>query len=480
MRRLVLLCLIQVGCSSNEYPDKPKDSTSDHAGSGGGGTQSSNPMGGATAYASGGNTSGPIGGTTPASTDTTTTSAGGSGAGVAGSPATSVGSGGANAAAGSTSAEVDTTRWVGSWATAQQLTETSNLPPSPGLSNNTLRQIFQVSIGGSKIRLRFSNEFGSSPVTLKAVHCAKSTSLAAIDMATDKTLSFKGAASVTIPAGQAVYSDGFEFALAPLSRLAVSIYFGDTSPDVTGHPGSRTTSYLQIGDAAAAANLTTTLKPEHWYILSGLDVAADESTKALAILGDSITDGRGSTTNEQNRWPDDLAKRLQGGAGTTKVGVLNLGIGGNTILSGGLGPTATLRFDRDILGQAGVRWAIVFEGVNDIGYSSSSIVATNLIAAYTQFVTKAHDHGLLAYGATITPFGQNSYYSDAHEQARQTVNQWIRTPGNFDAVIDFDAAVRDTTTPSNLTATYSSDWLHLNPAGYQKMADSIDLTLFTR
>jgi lysophospholipase L1-like esterase len=285
---------------------------------------------------------------------------------------------------------------------------------------------------------------------------------------------------VTLAAAQTVWSDPIDFTLAPLSKVAVSIYFGETPTNVTGHPGSRTTSYIMSGNGAAAASLTSPVSTEHWYFLSGLDVAADEDTHAVAILGDSITDGRGSTTNGNDRWPDALAKRLQAEATTTKVGVLNHGIGGNAVLSGGLGPTALTRFDRDIIGQSGVRWAVIYEGVNDIGYSSGSTISTNLINAYTQFVTKAHASGLLAYGATITPFGANGYYTVDHEAARQAVNTWIRTAGNFDAVLDFDAAVRDPAKTINLLGSYSSDGLHLTPAGYQAMAAAIDLTLFTK
>lgn len=402
--------------------------------------------------------------------------------------ATTGGSGGTDATGGVTStggttAGTDTTpiNWVGSWATSQQLVEPGNMPPAPpGLTNNTLRQIFQVSIGGTRVRLRFSNEYGGTPLTLQSVHCAKSVSTHAVDAATDKTVTFNGSTTVTIAGSQAIWSDPIDFALAPLSKVAVSIYFGETPSSVTGHPGSRTTSYIMAGDGAAAASLTAPVSTDHWYILSGLDVAADENTHAVAILGDSITDGRGSTTNGNDRWPDALAKRLQAEPTTTKVGVLNHGIGGNLVLNSGLGPTALVRFDRDIIGQSGVRWAIIFEGVNDIGYSSGSTISTSLINAYTQFVTKAHAAGLLAYGATITPFGANSYYTVEHEAARQAVNTWIRTAGNFDAVIDFDAAVRDPLNAVNLLSSYSSDGLHLTPAGYQKMADSVDLTLFTK
>lgn len=486
MRKLAVLFVLQlVGCS-NEYPDKVEDL----AASGAPGTERGGGSGDASVAAKGGSNPSGSGGVNSPSSATSGMSSpgvGGNSVGIAGASGSAVAGATSSAAAAGAGAIPgtgwmldDKTRWVGSWAAAQQLTEPSNQPPSPGLSNNTLRQIFQVSIGGSRLRLRFSNEFGSSPVTLNAVHCAKSAGGASIDAATGTAVTFKGLPSITIPAQQAVFSDGFDLALSPLSRLAVSIYFGQTSKDITGHPGSRTTSYLQGGNVASAVGLSTASKTEHWYILSGLDVAADEVTKAVAILGDSLTDGRGSTTNEHNRWPDALAKRLQANPATVKVGVLNQGIGGNAVLSGGLGPTALKRFDADVVGQRGVRWGIVFEGVNDIGYSSSATIASGLITAYTQLIAKGHAQGLLVYGATITPFGQHSYYTTAREEARQAVNQWIRAAGNFDAVLDFDAAVRDATTAINLAAAYSSDGLHMTPSGYQKLADSIDLTLFTR
>jgi lysophospholipase L1-like esterase len=214
----------------------------------------------------------------------------------------------------------------------------------------------------------------------------------------------------------------------------------------------------------------------HWYIITGIEVLADSSSKTIVVLGDSITDGRGSTTDGNDRWPDNLAKRLATNASTAGVAVANMGIGGNAIF-GGLGPAAVNRFDRDVLNQSGVRWVIVFEGVNDIGGGTTETTITNALA---QFVDKAHARNLLAYGATITPFGGNSYYSTAHEAARQAVNNWIRTSGKYDAVIDFDAMVRDPVALTNLLSAYNSgDGLHLNPAGYQAMANGIDLTLFS-
>jgi lysophospholipase L1-like esterase len=369
--------------------------------------------------------------------------------------------------------------WIGTWVSGQQLTEPRNLPPAPGLSNNTLRQVVHVTLGGSKLRVQLSNAYGSSPVTIKAAHLAVSKGGSAIEPATDKALTFKGASSITIQAKEAVYSDTLDFNVAPLSNLAVSIYFGETSADVTGHPGSRTTSYIQTGDAVTAADMASAVKTEHWYILSGIDLQLDDSYACVVVLGDSITDGRGSTTNGNDRWPDNLARRLQADPNTAKIGVLNQGIGGNAVVSGGLGPTALERFKHDVLGQSGVRWVIILNGVNDIGGSKSPKVAADLIAAYEQFIDKAHANKILVYGVPILSFGGSSYDSNDHEAARQTVNKWVRTSGKFDAVIDLDAAVRDPANPTKLLPAYDTgDHLHLSVAGYQKMAEAIDLDLF--
>jgi len=395
-----------------------------------------------------------------------------------GAGAGNAGSGGSGTAGTAPVAGSSGQGWVGTWATAQQLTEDANEPPAPGLANNTLRQVLQVSLGGQRLRVRFSNEYGDTPVTLTKVHCAASAGGHAITPATDIALTFGGAASITIQPKQAVFSDPADFALAPLSKLVVSVQFGEIPMDITGHPGARTTSYLQAGDGVASASLSAPASADHWYVLSGVDVMASDS-HALVILGDSITDGRGSTTNGNDRWPDALAARLQANASTAKIGVLNQGIGGNAVLTGGLGPTAKLRFEADVLKQSAARWLIVFEGVNDIGASTVATTASDLIAAYRGFVTSARAGGLKVFGATILPFNGHSYFSADHEAARTTVNAWIRQAGNFDAVIDLDAAVRDPAKLDTLLSAYDSgDHLHLNPAGYKKLAEAVDLKLF--
>ncbi|WP_437818247.1 SGNH/GDSL hydrolase family protein [Sorangium sp. So ce1078] len=373
-------------------------------------------------------------------------------------------------------------RWVGTWTTGPQLTEPNNNPPEPGLANNTLRQVVYTSIGGSNVRLRLSNEFGNGPVTMSSVHIADSTTADGIDAATDKALKFMGADSVTIPEGEAVFSDPIDYALKPLSKLAVTIQFGSVPSGITGHPGSRTNSYIQTGNGVSSPTLTSPVSTAHWYYITGLDVMADPSAAAIAILGDSITDGRGSVTDGNTRWPDFLSRRLRANPGTEDVAVLNLGIGGGTVLAGGLGPTAKARYQRDILDQRGARWAIIFIGVNDIGNNSTANVADDLIAAYSDFIDQAHEKGMLVYGVPILPFKGNGYYSPEHEATRQEVNTWIRTSGEYDAVIDLEPAVADPADPTKLQddLDFENDGLHLNPTGLEAMADAVDLSLFTK
>lgn len=375
--------------------------------------------------------------------------------------------------------------WVTTWGCGPQLTEPGNLPPAP-LANSTLRQFVHVTLGGKHLRVRLSNAYGTDPVTLNSVHVALSAGAGSagdgeINPTTDKVLKFHGAPSITIPPGEVVLSDPFDYSLPALTNLAVTIYFGNISAStINGHPGSRTTSFIKPGNVVTATNMSGASTTAHWYIITGVNVLAPASSRAVVVLGDSITDGRGSTTDGNDRWPDNLARRVATNSATADVAVVNMGIGGNAVVSGGLGPTALARFDRDVLSQRGARWLIVFEGVNDIGGSSSQVVATNIINAFGQFIDKAHARGLLAYGATITPFGGSFYDSAAHETARTTVNDWIRNSGRFDTVIDFDAAVRDPANPNRLLPAYDSgDHLHLNPTGYQAMAVAIPLTLFT-
>ena len=373
-------------------------------------------------------------------------------------------------------------KWVATWSTGPQLVETRNNPPSPGLTNNSLRQVVRVSIGGETMKVKFSNEFSKSPVTMLSVQVAASAGGNAIDMATNKSLTFSGKKEVTMEPGTSITCDPIAFDLKPRMDVTITIYFGSTSPDVTGHPGSRTTSYLLTGNNTSVTDFTGAVTTEHWYVINGIDVMAPSTASCIAILGNSITDGRGSTTDMQNRWPDLLSERLLANPATSQVGVLNLGIGGNCVLRNCLGPSGTGRYERDILDQSGVRWVIIFEGVNDIGgvrsAEAAASVAGGLIAAYGTMIESAHARGLKTYGATITPFKGNNYYNQFSEACRKEVNEWIRNSGRFDAVFDFDSVVRNPDDIESLVSAYQNDGLHPDLDGFRKMADCIDLKMF--
>ncbi len=370
----------------------------------------------------------------------------------------------------------DEGRWVGTWAASPQLTEPANMPPEPGLADSTLRQVVHVSLGGKRLRVRFSNAFGTKSLTILSAHVAASAGGGAIKPESSRPLTFGGRTSVTIPTGAPMVSDPIDFDLTPLSDLAVTIRVKDPTRAITGHPGARCTSYLQGGDKVTEPDLPQAARTPHWYYLCGVDVEAADAA-AVAVLGDSITDGRGSPTDGNGRWTDHLARRLQEGERTARVGVLNQGLGGNRMLNDGLGPNALARLDRDVLSQPGVRWLIVLEGINDLGTRSAT--ARDLIDAYDQIILRSHAVGIRVYGATLMPCEGSSYFNPGLEAARQEVNAWIRESGRFDAVIDLDAATRDPLKPTRLSvAVDGGDHLHPGPEGYKIMAASVDLARF--
>jgi lysophospholipase L1-like esterase len=383
--------------------------------------------------------------------------------------------------------------WVTTWATAPYLTEPKNLPPEP-LAHKTLRQFVRTSIGAKHLRLRLCNAYGTGPVTIQSAHLALaagtgSAGTGEINPPTDRTLTFRGAPGVVIPAGETIWSDSLAYDLPATATVAISLHFGEISAStITGHPGSRTTSFIEDGNAVSAANLPDAAKTDHWYVIHAIEALADEKGGTIAILGDSITDGRGSTTNGQDRWPDQLATRLAANPPTANIGVANLGIGANGILGQGRAgfPSGQARFSRDILNQTGARYFVVFMGINDIAFSgittpaAATARADALIAAYTSLAEQARARNIKPYAATITPFGTSGTYTATLESIRQTVNAWIRTNTVFDGHIDFDAVVRDPAAPSNLLPAYvyENDGLHINAAGYQAMVNSVNLDLF--
>jgi lysophospholipase L1-like esterase len=393
-----------------------------------------------------------------------------------------------------TSAAQRGTVWIGTWSAAPQLVEPANALPANELRDATLRQMIHLSIGGAVLRLRISNRFGVAPLHLLAVHIARPVpgSLGAIDPSTDRAVTFSGSADATIPAGAEFISDPMRFSVAPLSDLTITIRTGRPPADETGHPGSRASSFVAVGNWISAARLPHPAEVEHWYFISGVEVLGPAHDAAVVVLGDSITDGHGSTTDQNNRWTDFLARRFQSNRSTRSLAVLNEGIGGNRLLVDGLGPSALARFDRDVLAQAGVRYLIVLEGINDIGMvdrerelspQGHCALVRSLIGAYQQMIFRAHAHGIKVIGATLLPFAGSTFYhpSAAFEADREAINAWIRAAGHFDGVIDFDRVMRDPRTPDHLLSAFDSgDHLHPSPAGYAAMANAVPLALFAK
>ena len=382
-----------------------------------------------------------------------------------------------------TPVSAQTRDWVTTWATALQIAEPHNLPPEPGLAGNSFRQIVQVSIGGKAIRLHLSNLFNADPTDILGVEIAVARTMGAspeIVEGTSVKLTFAGCPFVTMAPGASVVSDPVPFPLEDRMNLAITIHYGRISPILlTSHPGSRTTSY--IADGYTTDFSAPTAETNHWYTISSIDVKPRRRSAAIAVLGDSITDGRGTTTNGQDRWTDQLSRCLLADPATRNLAVLNFGLGGNCVLRGGLGPTGASRYVRDLFGHSGVKFIILFEGTNDLGGSRDGLATAGEIKeVWTRIVREAHALGIKVFGATVTPVRGNGYYSPDHEAGRAALNEWIRDGGVFDGVIDFDRLVADPAAPDRLDPAflYENDWLHLNAAGYEKMGQGIDPGLF--
>lgn len=363
--------------------------------------------------------------------------------------------------------------WVGSWSCAPYAAGENNTPPAPYLENNTLRQVVRVSIGGDTLRLKFSNKTCSTPVTMKGVSIAVSTGGSSIDESTITELKFNGNCSVTMNPYSSVASDPVKFALEPSARIAISIHYGQvaSTADLTFHYGSRTDSYILFGNQMSSLDFSNSIKVERWYHINTIDVMASESAGCIGVLGNSITDGYGLHGGLKNKWTDFFSQKLLDDERTKNIGVLNLGIGATHV--SGNGATAGInRFEDDLLAQSGIRWIIVFYGVNDIGAGKT---ASTIINAYETIIEGAHAKGVKVYGATITPFKGSNYFSEEHENTRNKVNKWIRKPGNFDAIIDFDKAIRDPKDTTKMAAEYSNDWLHPNAAGYEFLGNAVNI-----
>ena len=366
--------------------------------------------------------------------------------------------------------------WVGTWATAPQTVVRSFMPYNNCMTNRSVRQVVKVSIGGDVIRLKLSNIYSMQPVEIRSIYIAHAKDSFSIDAKSAQYFKFGNSYKTIIPAGKQIVSDALKFNLRNLERVAITINYTSAPEVPTVHMGSRTTSYIMKGVTNAHSNFEKAFRENHWYNISGIDVyTMSNNMSAIAIMGNSITDGKCSTDNAQNRWPDVMSEMLQLKHKITNQGVLNLGIGNNRVtVPGGFGALAKERFDRDILMQSGVKKVIIFEGINDIGAAksgNSETVARQIIESIQGMVRKAKAQKKKVYLGTITPFKGAGYYSHFHEAARLYVNDWIRSQAkNVDGILDFAKLLQDPNDDRRMKREYASnDWLHPNPAGYKAM-----------
>lgn len=381
--------------------------------------------------------------------------------------------------------------WIAAWGTAQQLVQPERaipaaVTPPPRVVAQTVRMIARPTVSGSALRVALSNSFGFAPVRIDAAHIARHAGAGAIAADGGRSLTFGGRPWVVLPPGAQIYSDPVQLEVAAQADLAVSLYLESDSGPVTAHPIGLRTAWLAPGNQVAAASLREATEFKSYLWLAGVEVLAARRAATIIAFGDSITDGFSTTPDADLSWPSILARRLGARRNQAPRAVINMGISGNRVLREGAGSSALARFDRDVLSRPGARWVILMEGINDIGFSaiqglpaSEKATAEDIINGYRLLISRARMHGLSVYGGTLMPFEGVNTYSEAGERMRQQVNQWIRDSGEFDAVIDFDAATRDPQAPTKLRAEFDSgDHIHPNDAGNQAMADAIDLKLF--
>jgi lysophospholipase L1-like esterase len=377
-------------------------------------------------------------------------------------------------------------RWVGTWASSPYAAPNRN--DQFGNADTTYREIVHVTLGGPTVRIVLSNEFGEDPLIIGAAHIALSAGKGEIDLASANALTFDGRPSVTIPPGALVVSDPANLKLPAFADVAVSLFVpAQPIHQISQHAAAYQTSYIATGNVVGVKALDSPKEIYSWPFLKGVDVKADDNSASIVAFGDSITDGAHSTRDANARWPDVLARRLQANKKTAKLSVLNEGIGGNRILHDNTGPSALARFDRDVLAQAGVKYLVIMESINDIGHATDPtkpydvVTAEDLIAGFDQLASRAHTHGIKVIGATLTPYVGAKYQSPAGEIMRQAINQWIRTTSDLDGFVDFDKVTTDPTHPGMfLPLDDSGDHLHPGDAGYKAMGESIDLNLFTK
>lgn len=393
-------------------------------------------------------------------------------------------------------ADAASSTWVRSWGAAPQAPSAAvgPFPATPTFHNQTVRQVVRLSGGGDQVRIRLTNEYGDAPLQIGAARIAVAGESGAV-LPEGRVLTFGGKPAAVIRPGAPLISDPIPMAVKPLSRLAISLYLPGDVVSCTCHDAGLETAYIVPGDQTAAASLSDAATTQRRVLLAAVDVVAPVTAKTIVILGDSISDGVGSTADADRRWPDLLAERLLKQRGSVAY-VANEAISGNRILNGGMGIGALARFDRDVLATPGLAYVVVFEGINDIGIAHAPPIAgpmgdalkrlpggptsaDDIIDAYKQMIDRAHAHGVKIYGATIAPYEGALYASPEGEAQRQAVNAWIRTRHAFDAVLDFDAVLRDPAHPARIReGLHAGDHLHGSDAGYKALANSIDLSLF--
>ncbi|MFP5237399.1 MAG: SGNH/GDSL hydrolase family protein [Acidobacteriota bacterium] len=377
------------------------------------------------------------------------------------------------------------TRWVATWATAPFGGDPWHTIPT--LVGSTLREVVHTSIAGKQLRIEFTNEFGKEPLKIDAATVAMSAGGPAIDPASMHPLTFGGSPSIVVPPGAMAVSDAVDLATPAFANLAITFYLPlQQISDVSVHSGADEANYIQPGNEVSAQALTDAKITPSWYFVKGVDVVpTDKDAAAVVAFGDSITDGAYARENMNETWPEDLAKRFHDDSKTANLSVLNEGIGGNCVLIHCVGPNALARFDRDVLAQTGVKYVIILESINDIGTMHDpnrpdyKLTAEDLEQGLRQLIARAHERGIKVFGATLTPYQGAGYYTDKGEKVREAVNDWIRTGGAFDGVVDFDKATRDPAKPLWYAPQYDSgDHLHPKGTGYAAMAGAIDLGLF--